>query len=97
MNFDFVNIVTLFSVVVTVVFLVYTIFEVRKDKNEHKKLVSKREETMSDYDKVLRSTHGLENARERNTGMHFDDETVYLNRARAIRNDSSLFSWINEY
>lgn len=97
MNFDFVNIVTLFSAVVTVVFLVYTIFEVRKDKNEHKKLVSKREETMSDYDKVLRSTHGLENARERNTGMHFDDETVYLNRARAIREDSSLFSWINEY
>ena len=97
MNFDFVNIVTLFSVVVTVVFLVYTIFEVRKDKNEHKKLVSKREETMSDYDKVLRSTHGLENARERNTGMHFDDETVYLNRARAIRKDSFLFSWINEY
>lgn len=97
MNFDFVNIVTLFSAVVTVVFLIYTIFEVRKDKNEHKKLVSKREETMSDYDKVLRSTHGLENARERNTGMHFDDETVYLNRARAIREDSSLFSWINEY
>ena len=81
MNFDFVIIVTLLSVVVTVVYLIHTILEVRKDKNEDKNLASKREEMMSDYDKILRSPYGLENAREKNTGTHFDDETVYLNRA----------------
>ncbi len=96
MNIDFVNYVTIFTVIVTVVFLVRTILEVRKDKKEQENIVSKSENSMSDYEKILRSTHGLENAREKNRGTHFDDETIYINRAKEIRESSSLFNWINE-
>ena len=96
MNLDIVDTITLASVLVTVAFLVRTIYEARREKNEQKNIILKREEDLSDYDKILRSTYGLENAREKNTGTHFEDETIYLNRAKAIRNESALFTWINE-
>ena len=96
MNFDFVNIVTILSAVITVLCFIRVVYEVHKEKNEQKSLMSRKEEYMSDYDKILKSTYGLEKAREKNTGKHFDDETVYLNRAEEIRSGSPLFCWINE-
>lgn len=96
MNFDFVNIVTFLSVVVTALYFIHTVYETRKNENKRKNLKLRREEEMSDYEKILRSTYGLEEAREKNKGMHFDDETVYLNRAEVIRMESPLFSWINQ-
>jgi len=96
MNIDFVNYVTIFTVIITVVFLVRTILEVRKDKKEQENIASKAEDSMSDYDRILQSTHDLENAREKNRGTHFDDETIYINRAKEIRESSLFFNWINE-
>lgn len=96
MNLDFVNIITALSVVVAIGFLVLTIYETRKERKRTELLSSKIKEEMNDYAKILQATRGIETAREKNKGIHFDDETVYLNRARAIRKDSSLFSWINE-
>lgn len=96
MNIDYVNLITIFSVIITVIFLVRTIWEVRKDKKEQEKRVINIKNSMTDYEKILHSTHGLENAREKNKGTHFDNEEVYLNRAKDIRESSSLFDWINE-
>ena len=96
MNLDFVNIITALSVVVAIGVVVLTIYETRKERKRTELLSSKIKEEMNDYAKILQATRGIETAREKNKGIHFDDETVYLNRARAIRKDSSLFSWINE-
>lgn len=95
-NVDFITFVTILSVIITIAFIVTTILEIYKDKKEQKNLIIKRQEMLSDYDKIIHSTYGVENAREKNKGVHFDNESIYLNRAKAIREDSSLFSWINE-
>lgn len=96
MNLDFVNIITALSVVVAIGFLVLTIYETRKERKRTELLSSKIKEEMNDYAKILQATHGIETAREKNKGIHFENENVYLNRADEIRKTSSLFSWINE-
>lgn len=96
MNIELINFLTILSVIIALIFLVNTILEAHKNKKEQEDLIVKRREMLSDYDKIIHSTYGVENAREKNKGVHFDDEIVYLNRAKAIREDSSLFSWINE-
>lgn len=97
MSTDFINIATIITVVVTVIFLISTIMDARKSKKEQDSMASKAHDNMTDYDKILRSTHWLENAREKNSGTHFEDESIYLNKAKEIRTSSPLFNWINEY
>lgn len=95
MNFDIVNIVTVIAVIGTLVFLIQAI---RTTYAQHQKSAAQVEpkETMTDYEKILHATHSIEKAREKNQGNHFEDESVYLNRAAAIRESSSFFVWVNE-
>lgn len=95
MDIDFINIVTVLSVIVTIVFLICTISEVRKENKQKKDLVSNIRIEMTDYEKISQATYGIEKAREKNKGIHLDED-VYLNRANEIRKTSSLFNWINE-
>ena len=50
----------------------------------------------SEYQKILDSTYWLEHERQSNQGEHFEDESVYLNRAQTIRENTSFFSLVNE-
>lgn len=95
MSLDFVNIATIFAAAITAVFIIHTIYEAHKENKQKRKLTSQMKEEMTDYDKILQATYGLENAREKNKGVHLDEE-VYLNRANEIRKASPLFKWINE-
>ncbi len=93
MTFNFINIITVLSIAVTIFYLIITIRGARKEKRTD--TVSTPESLkLSDYDKILKSTHWVENERERNQGEHFDDETVYLNRAKEIRESSPFFTWV---
>lgn len=96
MNVDFVNIVTIMAVVITAVCLVRTILEVRAEKRESAVMKAKLAKEMTDYEKILRATYGIEKEREKNQGKHFEDESVYLNRAKNIRESSPFFTWVNE-
>ena len=97
MNIDIVDIVTIMSVIITMTFLVLTILGAQKEKykkNNGGSVISKKE--LSDYQKILHATYGIEKEREKNNGKDFEDESIYLNRAEAIRLSSSFFMWVNE-
>lgn len=88
--------ITGFSVIAALTFLVSTIIEERK----YKKTIADREKTIerevcnSEYHKICEITRPIESDRHPNTGKHYE-EYVYLNRANDIRNNTSLFKWIN--
>ena len=94
MSIEFINIVTVASIIITIWFLATTIIANRKEKRNQTTSMPKSAKSQTDYDKILQSTHWLENEREKNQGEHFDDEKVYLNRAKAIRESSSYFKWV---
>lgn len=97
MNFDLTDIMTVFTViscVITLVLVLKTAADVRA-RNRHKREITiQRQDDLSEYDRIIRITHDLENERQRNSGEHFEDESVYLNRAKLIRESSSFFQWI---
>lgn len=96
MKLDYVNIIAVISSLVTLIFLFHTIYESKKIKKYINLKKSKIQDEMIDYDRILNVTRPLECAREKNNGVHFEDESIYLKRASEIRNESSLFIWINE-
>lgn len=96
MNFDIVNLLVIVSCLIALVPLykfgkdiIY--FRKQRINNENKKLIDD-----SEYKKILRATYWLENERQRNTGEHFEDESIFINRAEVIRTSTSFFSFLNE-
>lgn len=96
MNIDFVNVITVITALITICILIHTIISAKAEKRELSKSRIICQKEMSDYGKILHSTHWLEKEREKNQGEHFEDETVYLNRAKDIRKSSQFFSWVNK-
>lgn len=96
MKFDLVNILALLSLVATLV-IIYNM--VRDYVTEKKRISDIGKQTndieKSEYKKILNATYWLEHERQRNQGEHFEDESVYLNRAQTIRTKTSFFSLIN--
>lgn len=92
MTFDFVNIITFVSILLATIALLSTFRQAKREKN------SKENESMKvdsdEYAEILRSTHWLETEREKNSGEHFSDETVYLRRANVMRKTTAFFDWV---
>lgn len=96
-NIDIINVVTIMSVIITMTFLIHTVLGIYREKRKKKyeeSIMSKKE--LTDYQKILHATYGIEKEREKNNGRHFEDEAIYLNRAEEIRLSSSFFTWVNE-
>ena len=88
MNFDptyIIDIIAVVSTIITVAILWSTIRDVRN--NTKKDLRLKKTQAEIDLSEI-------ETERQRNQGAHFEDETVYLNRAKLIREKSAFFSWV---
>ena len=85
-----------FSVIAALTFLVSTIIKEIK----YKKTIAgwentiKREVCDSEYHKICETTKPIESDRHANTGIPYEED-VYLKRANDIRNNTSLFKWIN--
>lgn len=97
MNFDLtyiIDIIAIVSSIVSFAILWNTIRDVRNTKKNLRLKKTQTEINLSDYDQILRATHEIETERQRNQGSHFEDETVYLNRAKLIREKSAFFSWV---
>lgn len=94
MNFDLIDIFSLFATIVTIGLVWNTIRENRRCKKEIESRKNGIEVIMSDYDRILASTRELEFEREKNSGEHFDDENIYLNRAQEIRQSTPFFQWV---
>lgn len=98
MSFDIVNILAAVSCVVAIVFSYKMVTDIIATKKQLMKVVDKgvlaSEE--SEYKKILEATHWLEHERQRNKGEHFEDETIYLNRAQTIRTSTVFFSLVND-
>lgn len=98
MNFDptyIIDIIAVVSTIITVAILWSTIRDVRNNTKKDLRLKKTQAEIdLSDYDQIIRATHEIETERQRNQGAHFEDETVYLNRAKLIREKSAFFSWV---
>jgi len=96
MKFDLVNILALLSLVATLI-IIYNL--VRDYITEKKRISDIGKQTNdieeSEYKKILNATYWLEHERQRNQGEHFEDESIYLNRAQTIRTKTSFFSLIN--
>ncbi|MDE5790469.1 MAG: hypothetical protein K2H96_04480 [Muribaculaceae bacterium] len=96
MNIILSDIMTVFSVIsliITIGILWNTVAKTREMKNTSKQLELEKNQSTSEYDDILQVTHKLESEREKNKGEHFD-ESVYLQRANMIRENSRFFSWI---
>lgn len=98
MSLDIVNIFAVISCVVVLVFSYKIVIDITSYRRNRIKIASKGSRTSekSEYKKILEATHWLEHERQRNKGEHFEDESVYLNRAQSIRTSTSFFSFINE-
>ena len=88
MNFDptyIIDIIAVVSTIITVAILWSTIRDVRNNTKKDLRLKKTQAEIdLSDYDQIIRATHEIETERE----------TVYLNRAKLIREKSAFFSWV---
>lgn len=98
MNFDIINVLAFISSLV----IIYMVIKMTKDmlafKRQHSSVnrIDQGDATKSEYNQILKSTYWLEHERQTNMGEHFEDESVYLNRAQTIRNNTSFFSLVNE-
>lgn len=97
MNFDFVDFLAVLSCTISAVFAVRMIKDIISVRKQQRiALYQQNQEKMSEYKKILIATYWLEHERQKNKGEHFDDETIYLNRAQTIRTKTSFFSFVNE-
>lgn len=92
---DIINILTIFSTIVAVVALLSTIRKHRREKSEESEKLELSVTDSDEYEKILRVTSCLETDRERNRGEHFNDESVYLRRAREMRLSTQFFEWVS--
>ena len=97
MKLDFVNIVAIISAIIGIVIAIRTLREMVSDRKQRKIVENKIEVDVKDseYKIIESSTYWLEHERQRNKGDHYDDESVYLNRAQTIRERTLFFSFIN--
>ena len=98
MSFDIVNILAVISCIVAIVLSYKMLKDIFAAKVHRMNVVDKdnSEIEKSEYKKILDATYWLEHERQRNQGEHFEDESVYLNRAQAIRTSTAFFSLVNE-
>lgn len=96
MSFDVVNILAVLSAVASVVICYKMIRDYIAHRTQHADGENKPMAGQSEYKDILAATYWLEHERQKNQGEHFDDETVYLNRAQTIRTKTSFFSLINQ-
>lgn len=87
------TIIACVSIIITGVVVVRTFIEAYSSKRKSQLRASHLKEAMSDYDKIVKATYEIETKREKTRREH-KDETVYLNRATLIRENSPFFSWI---
>lgn len=95
MSFDFVNFLAIISLVGIVVIFYKMVADYLSVRNRIN-AVDTKIDAIDEYNKILNATYWLEHERQRNQGEHFDDETIYLNRAQTIRTKTSFFSFVNE-
>ena len=93
MNFDIINVVTVIATIIAVVIS----FVMAKDIISTRKPIEKPNISTKDleYKMITDVTKCLEFEREKNNGKHFDDENVYLERAKKIRENSPFFTYVN--
>lgn len=98
MNFDFINVMTIIAAVISAIIAFRTIKEIISDRKHRKKTAEIIDESVEDseYKRIKASTYWLEHERQPNKGNHYEDESVYLNRASVIREKTSFFSFIND-
>ena len=98
MSFNIVNILAVISCIVAIVLSYKMVKDIFTAKVHRENVVNKdnSEIEKSEYKKILDATYWLEHERQRNQGEHFEDESVYLNRAQAIRTSTAFFSLVND-
>jgi hypothetical protein len=98
MNFDFITIVSMISGLIAIFLAVKVVKDIRSFRKQQPPAINvvQVECLNSEYQKILDSTYWLEHERQSNQGEHFEDESVYLNRAQIIRENTSFFSLVNE-
>ena len=96
MSFDIVNILAVISAILSVVIFWKMTRDYVALKAQNTDIKTNQVVADSDYKEILDATYWLEHERQRNQGEHFDDETVYLNRAQTIRTKTSFFSLVNQ-
>ncbi|MCQ2343577.1 MAG: hypothetical protein MJ002_01485 [Paludibacteraceae bacterium] len=95
MSFDSVNIITFVTLTVSLVYFARTGYLYIRKKKTNENLDGNSVCQDDHYKRILDSTHFVETERQMNKGEHFDDETVYLNRANNIRLNTDFFDWVN--
>lgn len=88
------TIIAILSIIITSWFAIRTIRESRASEKGAQTSGNDQKAISDGYNDILKVTHDLEFNREKNSGEHFEDESVYLHRANQIRINSPFFSWV---
>lgn len=89
------NIITILAIIIAVAAFIKEVITHKKEAKRSADKAEARLAMLSDYDIIAERTKDIEAERQKNTGEHFSDETVYLNRAEAIRLNSKFFDFVN--
>lgn len=89
------NILTAVSILVIayVVYLMVRLNKISSPTNAGR--VSEKQSADDDYSRIVANVRDIELSRQPNTGVHHDDESVYIKRGIAIKDSTSFFKLVN--
>ncbi len=90
-----INIISLFSVLISI-YSVWAIVRLIK----RNRMSKKHNETLlhgndDEYSRIVANTHRIESSRQPNTGIHYDDESIYIERGKIIKDKTVFFKLVN--
>lgn len=89
------NIISVVSVMVTVYvgYLIIQLVKKNRPADTGNPLANQADD--EDYARIRENVREIELNRQPNTGVHYDDENVYIKRGKAIKDSTSFFSLVN--
>lgn len=89
------NILTVVSILV-IIYVVYLMVRLHGNSKSSDTADSHAEQYADDeYARILDNVRSIEMSRQPNTGIHHDDESVYISRGKDIKDRTAFFKLVN--
>lgn len=90
-----INIISAISIVVALYAIIGIIRLNRANRREKERISNAISNDRDEYARIVFNTRHIVNQRQPNCGVHYDDESTYINRARIIKDKTSFFKFVN--
>ncbi len=89
-----INIISIIAGVLSI-YAIYAILRLVKGNGSREPQVSDDLYNDDEYSRIVANTHRTESDRQPNSGVHFDDESVYVERGKVIKDRTNFFKLVN--